>query len=260
MRAIFIGVTWILLGIAGSGFAQILTTPGFSRAFHDGVVIKFDAPPSIDWPSFAPSDLSRITDPGEALRQWEILEARRNMFDNAEFEYAATIPYELIDTKYYLIGADGITAIVPTHLAGTVRFMLHRSEQRIERRIDYGKIAAEARNRVQESGGFVFSDPVRAPVQVSASDLDVQDLVLNSALDRERGLESGDPLSELETSAWKILKQYSFAVDGSRPEYAFIQWATTGVTFESSCRFRYAIVALEPHPRVIATNNYGCDI
>lgn len=260
MRTILTGITLILIGAGSSGHTQILGDSNFSRAFHEGMVIHYDAPSNIDWPSMAPSDLSRITESAETVKHWEMLEARRNMFDNSEFVYEAPVPDELIDSRHYLIGADGITILVLTHATGTVRFTLHSREQRITARTDYGKITAEARNRMEEGGGFVFSDPVRVPRQVAASDLDIQDLIQNSALDRERGPESGDVLSAQEILVWKIQKQYTFAVDGEKAQYAFIQWATTGVTFESMCTYRYAIVALVPRPRVIATSNYGCDI
>ncbi|UPT62605.1 MAG: hypothetical protein M0D54_20020 [Hyphomonadaceae bacterium JAD_PAG50586_4] len=184
-----------------------------------------------------------------------MLSERDNPYTDAELNFPVGLDRAAHVGCYRLLSAEGIERIELTALRGTARFALSEAAPvQVLERTYFGYALATAVN-----GGFVMWTPscVTTSRVASAS----FSLERNSGpvflhyRDGERHAEAAMP------RRWftAILRAYGFSVAGRR--YAFIEWpADADGAVEAMCEYNYSIYAVEATLRLVAHNNYGCDL
>lgn len=255
-----LSVALLVIGCDASPASQRLVDVEFTRAYLSDQGVEFEPADEIDWVTVAHRHFDRFdlsSPPAEVLRA--------NLSEigwSAVFEYEAPLSNELVSRFVHVLTSDGPRRLEPERLLGRVRYdpVDFDAREFTEPRF-YGVIAGRVDGERIDDAGFTVWSTRDLEFTIASAQLEARtanEETVFVLIDEESDAEEVVARRGSNLPGPRTAYRFSIEPDGGR--YLFIRWSPDSTCEEICCEFSYSLFDLSSEPRLMAGNDYQCDV
>lgn len=203
-------------------------------------------PIPLDWKSLVPEKYSAISLGPIPKKYMEEFKSKKNMFLNAEYSFLLPSPALLMNKYFYLISDTGVNEIKIANIETVVRFRLNQESTDVTSISHFGYLIPD--KQWSHKIGFVLVSDSKLELSALRYTVKSGTIVEDSIIDKK---------IELGSLGYKVLSSFSLVNKKNKKYLNFISLKSDPKAF---CSFRAYIITNDDEPKVVISNNSGCDV